>query len=35
VTVRATFHQPGEYLIRARADDGALTADGMVTVVVR
>ncbi|MGE0463749.1 MAG: hypothetical protein AB7Q16_20485 [Vicinamibacterales bacterium] len=35
VSVRATFHAPGEYVIRARADDGALTADGMVTIVVR
>jgi hypothetical protein len=35
VSVRATFHEPGEYLIRARADDGALTADGLVTVIVR
>jgi hypothetical protein len=34
VGVRATFHSEGEYVIRVRADDGALTADGMVTVVV-
>jgi hypothetical protein len=34
VSVRATFHEPGEYVIRVRADDGALTTDGMVTVVV-
>ena len=34
VSVRATFHAAGEYVIRVRADDGALTADGMVTVVV-
>jgi hypothetical protein len=34
VTVRATFDAPGEYIIRVRADDGALTTDGMVTVVV-
>jgi hypothetical protein len=34
VSVRATFHEPGEYIIRVRADDGALTTDGMVTVVV-
>ena len=34
VSVRATFHEAGEYVIRVRADDGALTADGMVTVVV-
>jgi hypothetical protein len=35
VSVRATFHSPGEYVIRARADDGALTADGMVTITVK
>ncbi|MEZ5284237.1 MAG: hypothetical protein R2712_05385 [Vicinamibacterales bacterium] len=35
VSVTATFHQPGEYVLRARADDGALTSDGLVTVVVR
>lgn len=35
VSVRATFHAPGEYVIRARADDGALTADGMVTITVK
>ena len=34
-TVQATFSTPGEYVIRARADDGALTSDGSVTVVVR
>ncbi|MCC7125247.1 MAG: hypothetical protein IT178_10395, partial [Acidobacteria bacterium] len=34
VGVRAIFHEPGEYVIRVRADDGALTADGMVTVTV-
>jgi hypothetical protein len=34
VSVRAWFYDPGEYVIRVRADDGALTADGMVTVVV-
>jgi hypothetical protein len=34
VSVRATFHAPGEYVIRARADDGALTADGLVTITV-
>ena len=34
VSVRATFHTPGEYVIRVRADDGALTSDGMVTVTV-
>ena len=34
VSVRATFSEPGEYVIRVRADDGALTSDGMVTVTV-
>jgi hypothetical protein len=34
VSVRAWFYDPGEYIIRVRADDGALTADGMVTIVV-
>jgi hypothetical protein len=34
VSVRAWFYDPGEYVIRVRADDGALTADGMVTVTV-
>jgi len=34
VSVRATFSEPGEYLIRVRADDGALTSDGLVTVTV-
>jgi hypothetical protein len=34
VAVRATFHDAGEYLIRVRADDGALTTDGMVAVTV-
>ncbi|HYB94649.1 MAG TPA: hypothetical protein VEC39_06735 [Vicinamibacterales bacterium] len=34
VTVTATFWTPGTYVLRARADDGALTADGHVTVTV-
>lgn len=34
VSVRAIFHEPGTYVLRARADDGALTTDGMVTVNV-
>jgi len=34
VSVHATFHEAGEYVIRVRADDGALTSDGMVTVTV-
>jgi hypothetical protein len=33
-TVSATFSQPGSYVLRARADDGALTADEDVTVTV-
>ena len=34
VTVHATFAVPGTYVLRSRADDGALTADGQVTVTV-
>ena len=34
VSVQATFWEPGVYVLRARADDGALTADGQVTVTV-
>jgi len=34
VTVRATFAEPGTYVLRSRADDGGLTADGEVTVTV-
>jgi hypothetical protein len=34
VTVWATFAEPGEYVLRSRADDGALTADGQVTITV-
>ena len=34
VTVWATFSEPGEYVLRSRADDGALTADGQVTITV-
>jgi hypothetical protein len=30
----ATFAEPGSYVLRARADDGALTADDEVTVTV-
>ncbi len=33
-TVWATFSEPGEYVLRSRADDGALTADGQVTITV-
>lgn len=34
VMVQAWFYQPGTYVLRARADDGALTADGHVTITV-
>jgi hypothetical protein len=34
MTVWATFAEPGEYVLRSRADDGALTADGQVTITV-
>jgi len=34
VTVQVTFDQPGTYVLRSRADDGGLTADGEVTVTV-
>ncbi len=34
VMVQAWFDQPGTYILRARADDGALTADGHVTITV-
>ena len=34
VTVSATFAEPGVYVLRSRADDGALTADGQVTITV-
>jgi len=33
-TVWATFTQPGTYVLRSRADDGALTGDGQVTITV-
>ena len=32
--VRATFSDPGTYVLRARADDGALSADDELTVTV-
>ena len=32
--VRATFSLPGTYVLRCRADDGALVADDEVTIVV-
>jgi hypothetical protein len=34
ITVLATFAEPGTYVLRSRADDGALTADGQVTITV-
>ncbi len=34
VSVQVTFYEPGVYVIRSRADDGSLTADGEVTVTV-
>ena len=34
VAVQVTFTEPGVYVLRSRADDGALTADGQVTVTV-
>jgi hypothetical protein len=34
VTTWATFSEPGTYVLRARADDGALTADGQVTITI-
>jgi hypothetical protein len=33
-TARATFEEPGTYVLRARADDGALVTDSDVTVTV-
>lgn len=35
LTVNATFHEPGEYVLRSRADDGALTSDQQIVVVVK
>jgi hypothetical protein len=32
--VRVTFSEPGTYVLRARADDGALMSDDEVTVTV-
>ena len=34
VSVQVTFHEPGTYILRSHADDGALTAHGQVTVLV-
>lgn len=33
--VNATFSVPGEYVLRAHADDGALTTDQQITIVVK
>jgi len=33
-TVRATFSEPGTYVLRARADDGLLTGDDELTITV-
>ncbi len=35
VATTAWFYTPGEYVLRSRADDGALTADQQVVVVVK
>ena len=34
VRIEVTFHQPGEYMLRGRADDGGLVDDVNVTVQV-
>ncbi len=34
LTVQATFSEPGTYILRSLADDGALTAYDEVTIVV-
>ena len=34
LTVEVTFDKPGTYILRSHADDGALTADGQVTITV-
>ena len=34
VEVQVTFTEPGVYVLRSRADDGALTGDGQVTITV-
>jgi len=33
-SVQVTFHDPGTYVIRSHADDGALTSDEHLTIVV-
>jgi hypothetical protein len=32
--VQVTFDEPGTYVLRGRADDGSLYADGEVTITV-
>jgi hypothetical protein len=34
IVTQATFDEPGTYVLRGRADDGALVGDGDVTVIV-
>ena len=34
ITTRVVFEQPGTYILRCRADDGALTTDKEITIVV-
>jgi len=34
VTVQVTFDQPGTYILRCRADDGALLGDQELTIIV-
>jgi hypothetical protein len=34
VTVKVVFSDPGTYVLRSRADDGALTSDDEITVTV-
>ncbi len=33
-SVQVTFHEPGTYVLRSHADDGALTSDEPITIVV-
>lgn len=35
ISTTAWFHTPGEYVLRSRADDGALTSDQQIVVVVK
>jgi hypothetical protein len=34
VPVEVTFGEPGTYVLRCRADDGALVADQELTIVI-